>query len=635
MSFCILPERAAAFRQALKDKTINLEDLLDPKMTSEERTAIFRDYTGTDAEAKQLNTQFEEKLVLKNRLLGIKNLFSKAAGIGKYSDANQEEAAKAMSDYKAKQQERIFSPKENEAFLNDLVDKKMGIHIDKETAATIFKMQGELNALKDKDATGAGVSDAYLTKQSELSHFIESQNKISIPGSIVKNLVAIVRNNLLSNPATPIKTAVGQVVNSSMETIGRRLANASLTGPNSDVAAELKAQAHTTFKNTGYNVASMEAMDDMHALNKDENFKVPDESVAKGGKVAGAVEKTVRTAAKISNKLVIDWAHNIPFTHFYQSAFYDSANILSGRFASEEGLTGEEARARSEEILRDAARIEPQTQEGATLRQLAQAQAARVTSTNKTWASRLALSAKNGLNAAIPGVPLGDFIVPIAKVPANIIANAFESGSGLGIPLGIKDIWIGHSKIQSDDLAEKYEGMAQYAQGIQTVIRTVGTLAGAALIASQFSAKDFKQDQYGNSFVKIGNIWINTEYVSAISIALSGFMNIKAHPKEGVLTAYGTGIAQPLKNLPGVNELPDLLTAITSGHAASGLVKYGEDFFTSRGEPAFIANLFKGRVIDRLFFGANGVESTQDVTADNKATAKKAAATRRANKAAK
>lgn len=173
MSFCILPERANAFRQALKDKTIDLKDLLDPKMTSEERTAIFRDYTGTDAEAKQLNTQFEEKLVLKNRLLGIKNLFSKAAGIGKYSDANQEEAAKAMSDYKAKQQERIFSPKENEAFLNDLVDKKMGIHIDKETAATVFKMQGEVNKAKDAIADGGDRMD-YGRAKVALDNYLNS-----------------------------------------------------------------------------------------------------------------------------------------------------------------------------------------------------------------------------------------------------------------------------------------------------------------------------------------------------------------------------------------------------------------------------------------------------------------------------
>lgn len=181
--YCILPERAAAFRQALKDKTIDLTDLLDPKMTSEERTAIFRDYTGTDAEAKQLNTQFEEKLVLKNRLLGIKNLFSKAAGIGKYSDSSLEESAKAASDYKAKQTERIFSPKENEAFLNDLVDKKMGIHIDRETAATVFKLQGEVNKLREAMENGGDRMD-YGRAKVAMDNYLNSIESSETPGML-------------------------------------------------------------------------------------------------------------------------------------------------------------------------------------------------------------------------------------------------------------------------------------------------------------------------------------------------------------------------------------------------------------------------------------------------------------------
>lgn len=632
--FCILPERANAFRQALKDKTIDLKDLLDPKMTSEERTAIFRDYTGTDAEAKLLNTSFEEKLVLKNRLLGIKNLFSKAAGIGKYSDSSLDESAKAMSDYKAKQQERLFSPKENEAFLNDLVDKKMGIHIDKETAATVFKMQGELNELAKEPGGFAGVSDGYLQKQAELASFIESQNKISIPESIAQNLVIIARNDLLSNPSTPIKTAVGQAVNSSMEVAVRRIGLFSARGENPELAKQAGKEAWETFNKTGYSVTTMESMEDAHKLGTAENFKVPDEGITAGGKVAGAVEKTVRTAAKISNKIIIDFAHNKTFTKFHQKAFYDMSNLVSSKFADDEGLKGAEAKQRAADIFKDAARIEPQTAEGMAVRTISQRSAARVTSTNDTYLARLAIGTKNVLNKVIPGVPLGDFIVPIAKVPANIIVNGLEN-AGIGIPLGIKDIWQGHSKMQSEDLSEKYEGMAQYAQGIQTVIRTVGTIAGAALIASQFTAKDFKEDQYGASYIKIGNIWVNMEYISAISPALSGMLFGKAHPKLGKVDAYVTGALKPLLNAPGTNELHDLITSVTSNDAFKGIEKYASTFFTERGEPSIISNLFKSRPIDRILFGANGVESTQDVTADNKAAAKKAAATRKANAAAK
>ena len=79
---CIPKEKIDAFKQALKEKVINITDLLDPKMTSEARTAIFEKYTASAADAKALNTLFEEKLVLKNRMLGIANLFQKTGGFG-------------------------------------------------------------------------------------------------------------------------------------------------------------------------------------------------------------------------------------------------------------------------------------------------------------------------------------------------------------------------------------------------------------------------------------------------------------------------------------------------------------------------------------------------------------------------
>jgi len=62
---------------------------------------------------------------------------------------------------------------------------------------------------------------------------------------------------------------------------------------------------------------------------------------------------------------------------------------------------------------------------------------------------------------------------------------------------------------------------------------------------------------------------------------------------------------------------------------ARGIEKYGKDFFTSRGEPAFMQNLQKNRPVNRLFFGAHGVESTQDVREDKTLAKQKAREERR------
>ena len=120
MSFCLLPDKVQEFKEALKNKDIKIGDLLN--MSTEERTKLLEKYAGDNAKA--VNTLFEEKMVLKNRIQGIKNWATKVGEVGKYSSLGKEELAKALSEYKAKQTERIFSPKEHEAFLNDLADKK-------------------------------------------------------------------------------------------------------------------------------------------------------------------------------------------------------------------------------------------------------------------------------------------------------------------------------------------------------------------------------------------------------------------------------------------------------------------------------------------------------------------------------
>lgn len=616
---CLLPEKVDEFKKALKEKEISIADLLH--MTTEERTALLEKYAGENAKA--VNTAFEEKLVLRNRIQGIENWASKIGEIGKYSAMGKEDLAKAISDYKARQQERIFSPQENEAFLNDLADKRLGVHISREVAQKIFELSAKADELKGKDQKLSGFSDEYIQARQELNKYVDSQKPLSITGSILKNLAIIGRNNLLLNPSTPIKAISGQIVNGTMDFITRRIGNLSIGGGNPDLVKTAKAEAWETYKKTGVNTAAMTSIDDTHMLGKGENFKLPTGETKDG--MMGKVEAGVRKTAEISNKVAIDWEHNLAFTKFYQTTFFDTANIVSANLAKGEGLQGTEHQARAAEIMADASRIEPQTKEGAMVRLEAQAQAARITSTNETLLSRFALGAKSALNKMIPGFPVGDLIMPIAKIPADIIANGIDN-AGAGVPRGVVDIFQGRQKIQSEDLTTRYEGMVQFANGIQRLARITGTLSMAALIASQFTKKDFKSDQYGAHFVRIGNTWINTEYVAAINPALAGFMAIKAGNQKGPIAAgaeYVAGAASSLKAAPGIDEANSLVTSISNSNFTKGIQKYATDFFTSRGEPAFLKNLMQGRPINRLFFGAHGVESEQQVKEDSRISAAK------------
>ena len=143
-TFCLPPSDVVKFRNALKEKNINIAELIN--MDTPTRTELLRTYAGESA--PQVNLLFEQKLVLKNKIKGIENWASKVGNIGRYSPEGAFEFKKKVDEYKAKQMERILSPKEHEAFLNDLADIKLGTHVTKAEAKTIFETTRKVEELK-------------------------------------------------------------------------------------------------------------------------------------------------------------------------------------------------------------------------------------------------------------------------------------------------------------------------------------------------------------------------------------------------------------------------------------------------------------------------------------------------------
>jgi hypothetical protein len=598
---CLLKKDADAFLEALKDGRITPEKML--AMTSDERRAFFSDLVGSE-NAKFVNAELEAKLLLKDQNRGLVTWAKKISGL------NTKEKTSLVD--KVSKLDRVLTPQEKESFLSDLAEKKLGVGVSADEMKNILDLSKKAASLKNVNPKMSGVSDEYLNASRELRDYIDSLKPVSAWKSITGNILTIFRNNLLLNPSTPIKATTSQFINHAMDVFTRRLGALSAKSLNPELASKANNEAWDTFKKTGLNTAAMENIDD-HGLLGEKNRFGPQTGKDSSWPVVNALEAATRKVAQASTKVAIDWEHNISYVKFYQKSFFDAANVISSQLAK-----GDKAAAAA--IMSDAARIQPRTPEGATVRMLAQQQAARVVSSNNTVLSRLSLGVKDAFNKAIPR--LGDAIVPIAKIPANVIWNGIEN-SGVGVPLGVRDIVIGKRKIQSDDTLTKYEGMAQMAAGIQRVGRTIGVMTAAALFASQLTKQDFKQDKYGNHFVKIGDVWINTEYIAAISPALAGFMSVKEKGLNGqspLNTAgqYVSGTAAGLKAAPGIDEASRLVEDLTNSNYETGIKKYVSDFFTSRGTPAFFQNLMKNRPIDRLFFGAHGVETDQDVAQDKK-----------------
>ncbi len=533
--------------------------------------------------------------------------------------------------------DNLLHPGGDSEFMADLVATKMGQEITPAQGKYIVEQADKIRELA-KQAQGDSLnaeSDAkYLNATDALNKYIENLKPVSAWRSILKDTLSTSRNLLLMNPSTPIKMVENQAINSSIEAMTRRLGSGIAKGANGDIASEAYKYAQQVFNRTGgkFNVLSMETLDDNGKLGEKQNFNVSEGMKGQNPLVRGA-ETISRKANQLTTKVAIDWEHNLLYTKFYQRTALDAMNITSTRLAKSEGLSGAEMKTRAAEIFNDALRIEPKTDAGLQTRAEAQKQAAFVTSTNKTVLSDIILNTKNYINSRVPG--LGEVLAVIAKIPSNIISNSITA-AGPGIPLGAYDIVSGLRKMGSKDPSAHYQGLAQLSKGIQTTARTVGVLTAAAYFTSQLTPKDFKTDVYGNQYVKIGGLWVNKEYFSMVAPAIGGMMDVKMNAKKGqsfgtTAGQYVAGATQSLKSLPLVSEANTAITDITN-KTGKGLNTYWAGLLKSRSTPAFINSLTQDRPVDRLFFGAHGVETDAQVKADNEAKSKKAAVTKAAAK---
>ena len=141
MAICLLPEKINDFKKAIANREIKIRDLV--KMESQQREELLRKFAGDNA--KDINKLFEEKLVLKNKELGIKNVIDKLKQTGKYSPRQIEKLQSIKSKWKETQMERIMSPKETEVFLAELAKKEAGTDVTREEASQLFDLERNAN----------------------------------------------------------------------------------------------------------------------------------------------------------------------------------------------------------------------------------------------------------------------------------------------------------------------------------------------------------------------------------------------------------------------------------------------------------------------------------------------------------
>ena len=170
MKICIPKQYADKFLLALREGKINPDRLI--KMSSDERRKFFEHLIGDKEKAKFINTEFESKLLLKNRERGLVTWAQRMAGMRKYKDKDIVEKIKGL--------EKALTPDEQNHILEDIIEKRLGIGVSNEEAEKILDLTTKIDEAYNPNKEMWQQSDKYYELRSELNRYIRDRIKSSI-----------------------------------------------------------------------------------------------------------------------------------------------------------------------------------------------------------------------------------------------------------------------------------------------------------------------------------------------------------------------------------------------------------------------------------------------------------------------
>lgn len=138
--WCLIPQLADRFKQDIVSGVVNPDKLSN--MTSAERRAFFTERFG-EANAKEMNTIFESKLLLKNRQLAMINWAKRVM--------NYDKTAQRDIITKISKMDHVLTPSEEKAFLEDIASKRLGVDITYDEAKKIAELSSKVQSFTNKE----------------------------------------------------------------------------------------------------------------------------------------------------------------------------------------------------------------------------------------------------------------------------------------------------------------------------------------------------------------------------------------------------------------------------------------------------------------------------------------------------
>lgn len=540
--FCIPKNQVQKLRESALKGEIDIKKLYE--MKSEQRRSYFSSFTDENL-GKLINTEFEKAMVSKQEKAltdWAKSVFSPKEKKGSAYKTVLDKISKLNED-------GILNPKNEDAFLEDLISDKLGVSVTTEELSNIAEKAKVIEEAQIELGDDIGnplefdKNMKYFEAKKDIDNYIQSIN----PASKLRVLTGTIgRGMMLASVKSPILNIGSNLEVGITEAITRRLASGQLKGTDSDLAVQFIKMSNKIFKETGYDISRM-----MH---------LKDTGVS-GGRILGetvsaAGEGKIRRVGQVMEDIVFKNLLGAPDAAFASAHFADSVNLNAMKAAK-----GDKTKARK--IMVDAMRVAPQTLEGELVRMEAIADAQLATWTNQTWASDVSEGIRKILNNVSGDVRAGDYLMPFVKTPANVIATGMDY-AGLG---ALKAAYKTVNAIRSGDLGDK-----KVFQGImRDLVRSGLGIVGAIMISLNFDDDDFvgaydpsraqiealRGSQY--NAIRIGNKWISMDWFGPLSIPLTAIMYARKYadtPAEGIFQ-YGKGTLSGVKELPGIETFID------------------------------------------------------------------------------
>lgn len=195
MTFCLPKEYTKKFISSLKDGTIDPEKMAD--MTSKERREYLSEIVG-EYNAKPVNALFESKLLLKNQQAGMIQWAKQVA------DLKPEVRRDIIS--KIEKLDNVLDSGTQDAFLEDLVSKKLGTDITFEEAQKITEFSKEVQQSREAQN---GTPEKYLsgneTKTEKIQRLAYGENLRKMSEYLDK-INPVMNKNIIANVANIPKT---------------------------------------------------------------------------------------------------------------------------------------------------------------------------------------------------------------------------------------------------------------------------------------------------------------------------------------------------------------------------------------------------------------------------------------------